>query len=244
MAFAERERELLKLIMQYDSVSVNELLKMQYISKSTLRRDLIRLEEKGLILRTHGSVIPVKKSADNNIPFFMREHEQSIEKRIIAEKAVKYVKDGDVIMLDGTTSACCIVPYLTEFEDIIVITSSAKAAFMLGELNIKNICTGGKMLTKSFSYIGDDALRTVSSYNADIVFFSCRGLSNNGYLSDNSIEENLVRQAMIKKAAKKVFLCNSDKIGNTYLHNLCHLTEVDDIVCETDLPQEILNLIE
>ena len=46
MPFYERENELLNIIMQHESVSINELLKMQYISKSTLRRDLIKLEEK------------------------------------------------------------------------------------------------------------------------------------------------------------------------------------------------------
>ena len=221
--------------MSRDSVSVNELLKSQYVSKSTLRRDLIKLEEKGLIIRTHGGIIPKRASADDKIPFFLRENEQNSAKKIIAEKAVKYINDGDIIMLDGTTSAYYIVPLLTRFKDIIVITSGAKASFLLGELGIKNISTGGEMITKSFSYVGTAAQSAISSYNANIAFFSCRGLSEDGLLSDNSAEENAVRKLMIKHAKKKIFLCNSDKIGNKYLNNLCRISEIDKIICEKDI---------
>lgn len=243
MPFYERENELLNIIMQHESVSINELLKMQYISKSTLRRDLIKLEEKGLIVRTYGGVMPIKQSADSNIPYFLRENEQPEEKKIIARKAAEFIHDGSVIMLDGTTSAYCMIPHFTKFKDIIVITSGAKAAFLLGELGIKNICTGGEMIKKSFSYVGADALRTISSYNADILFFSCRGLSDDGYLSDISIEENAVRLAMMKRSKKSVFLCNSNKIGHQYLHNLCHASELDEIICETDIPKSISKLM-
>ena len=52
-----------------------------------------------------------------------------------------------------------------------MITNSAKASFVLGEMGIKNICTGGHMINKSFSYLGDDAIKTVNNYNADVMFF-------------------------------------------------------------------------
>lgn len=67
-------------------------------------------------------------------------------------------------------------------------------------------------------------------------FFSCRGLSDDGLLSDNSAEENAVRRLMMKHSKKKIFLCNSDKTGNKYLNNLCHVSELDEIICEKELP--------
>lgn len=236
MPFYEREKELLDIIMNHDSTSVNELLKSQYLSKSTLRRDLIKPEEKGLIIRTHGGIVPKRISPNDKIPFFLRENEHDSAKKIIAEKAVGYIHDGDTIMLDGTTGAYCIVPLLVQFKDIVVITSGAKASLLLGKLGIKNICTGGEMITTSFSYVGETAKNTISAYNADIVFFSCRGLSDDGLLSDNSAEENAVRRLMMKHSKKKIFLCNSDKTGNKYLNNLCHVSELDEIICEKELP--------
>lgn len=243
MAFYERENDLINIIMQYDRVSVEELLKRQYTSKSTLRRDLKKLEEKGLIIRTHGGVMPVKKFADEQIPFFMRESEQNEEKERIAKQAVELIHDGDVIMLDATTSAYRLIKYFKDLKDIIVITSGAKASYLLGEMGIKNICTGGHMINKSFSYVGQEALDTISKYNADITFFSCRGLSEDGFLSDNSIEENEVRKMMMKHAKRKVFLCNSEKIGHSYLNNLCHVSETDTIISNEAVPPYITSLM-
>lgn len=244
MPFYEREKELLTAIEKSEYVSINTLLKSQYTSISTLRRDLIKLEEKGLIIRTHGGVMAVKKSPDDKIAFFLREGEQSDEKKVIANKAAELVCDGDTVMLDASTSAYCIIPYLAEkCKEIIVITSGSKASYLLGELGINNICTGGKMITKSFSYVGQTAEETVLRYNADIAFFSCRGLSESGYLTDNSVEENDLRRTMIKQSKRNFLLCNSDKLGHTCLNNLCHISEIDGIISETDVPQDILNML-
>ena len=133
-------------------------------------------------------------------------------------------------MLDGSTSAYHIIPHLRDKKDIIVITSGAKAALLLAEMGIPTISSGGVMINRSYSYVGEDAIRTLLKYNADIAFFSCRGLSDEGIPSDNSPEENEVRRAMIKRAKFRVLLCDEKKIGNVYLNNLCDPSEIDEII--------------
>ena len=95
------------------------------------------------------------------------------------------------------------------------------------------------MITQSLSYIGDEAESTVKRYNADVVFFSCRGLSMNGMLTDNSIEENNLRKVMLNHARKRVLLCDSSKVDQMYLNNVCHLSDVDEIVCESEIPEQL-----
>ncbi len=237
MPFYEREDKILNILSQKDHVTVDELSNRLFISKPTLRRDLIKLENKGIISRSHGGASLAKNAPDSRIPFVLREQEQDIAKAAIARRAITYIKDGQTIMLDATTSAYHIVPLLADFHNILVITSSAKASFLLGQMGIKTICTGGQMINQSFSYVGDDALSAINHYNADILFFSCRGLSYDGLLSDNSIEENQVRKAMMKRSTKKILLCDSSKLGKVCLHNLCHISDVDEVLCETVLPQ-------
>lgn len=235
MPYYERENKILEALYEVKNMSVEELSKRLFISMPTVRRDLIKLESKGFIIRTRGGAILKNNSPDTKIPLFMRENEQSEAKRIIAKKAVGFISDGDTIMLDASTTASSVIPYLADFHDILVITSGAKASVMLGEMGIKNICTGGEMVTKSFSYVGTEAEHTVLNYNADILFFSCRSLSSEGFLSDNSIEENSVRRAMMSRAKKKILLLDSTKYGKTSLNNLCHISEVDEFICEKDL---------
>lgn len=236
MPFYEREERILNALMEKDTMGVRELAGKLYISVPTLRRDLVKLEAMGKIIRTHGGAKLHKMPADKQIPIVLREQEQNLAKDIIGRKAASLVKDGDIIMLDASTSAYSVIPYLADFTDLIVITSSAKAAFLLGQMGIQTICTGGRMITHSFAYIGDDAERTVRSYNADIVFFSCRGLSLDGKLTDKSIEENTLRKAMLQQAQKKVLLCDSSKLGRVFLNTLCNVSDIDDILCDAPLP--------
>ncbi len=243
MPFYEREERILNALLEKDSMRVQELADRLYISVPTLRRDLVKLESLGKVIRTHGGARLRKSPADKQIPIILREQEQNSAKDIIGRKAAELVKDGDIIMLDASTSAYSVIPYLGEFNDLIVITSSAKAAVLLGQMGIQTICTGGRMITHSFAFIGDDAERTVRSYNADIAFFSCRGLSLDGRLTDKSVEENTLRKAMLPQCGKKVLLCDSSKIGKVFLNTLCHASEIDDIICELPLPQEILQSI-
>lgn len=241
MPFYEREEKILGILSINDITSVDEIAEKLFVSKPTVRRDLNKLAKKGLVSRTHGGATIIKKSADEKIPYSLREHEQSNAKFIIAKKAVNFIKDGYTIMIDGSTSALAIVPLLSEFNNLIVITSGAKASMLLGEMGIKNICTGGNMILESLSYVGSDAIDTISSYNADILFFSCRGLSDNGLLSDNSLEENQLKKAMIKQSQKRMLLCDSTKLGKKYLNNLCDLSEIDEIICEKSLPEELVS---
>ena len=243
MSFYERENEYIKLLMNKESMTVKELSDALFTSIPTVRRDLIKLEKKGEIIRSYGGARIIRNPADETIPFVLRANEQSTEKIIIAKNAVKYIKDGYTIMLDATTSTCNLIPLLKDFKNLIVITSGARSSYLLGNMNIRNICTGGQMLPKSLSYVGNDTLRTISQYNADIVFFSCRALSNEGYLTDNSIEENIVRRAMMERSKTKIFLCDSKKIGSTCLSNLCHISQIDEIISEKPISPYLLSLM-
>lgn len=243
MPFYEREGRILNALLEKESMTTQELSAKLYVSVPTLRRDLLKLEQMGKIIRTHGGAQIIKKSADDIIPFFLREQEQNGAKSVIAQKAAEFVKDGDTIMLDGSTSIYSLVPLLADFRNLIVITSSAKSSYLLGEMGIRNICTGGHMIIRSLSYVGDDAIRTVRNYNADVVFFSCRGISMDGRLTDSSIEENSLRKAMIKQSERSVCLCDSSKIGHTFLNNLCHISEIDNLICDEPIPQKLLDLM-
>lgn len=240
MPFYEREEKILGILSINEVTTVDEIAEKLYISKPTVRRDLDKLVKKGVINRTHGGATLLIKSADEKIPFSLREQEQNSAKGIMAHKAIEFIEDGFTIMLDGSTSALAIAPLLSEFKNIIVITNSAKTSLVLGQMEIKNICTGGHMINKSFSYVGEDALKTITNYNADVAFFSCRGLSEEGYITDNSIEENQIRRLMIKKSRKSVLLCDKSKFGKIYLNNLCHISEVDEIICNEKVPDNII----
>ena len=244
MANTEREQKILDILEESKSISVTALTKALYASEATIRRDLVKLEKKGLIIRTHGKAISTGVYADKNQGFDLRENTASPVKKLLAEKAVALcASDGDVIFLDASSTAMQTVDFLANKKDVIVLTSGLKTAVKLSNTPIKFYSTGGKAINSSMSLVGQTAIDTVNTFNADVCFVSCHGVSHNGFATDTSELENDLRKAMIKRSKRKVLLIDSTKIDSGCWHNLCHLAEFDDVFCDKPLPQEILKAI-
>ncbi len=233
----DREKLILEKLIKNKRVSVKELSKEIYASEQSIRRDLQSLAKQGLLKKVHGGAILEESHASAmKIPFMIRELEQSNEKLMIARKAAELVKDNNVIMLDGSSSASKIIPFLSGKSNLTIITNGLRSVETAGEYNIKVYSTGGSLIPSCLTLVGEEAYRTIESFNADICFFSCRGLSEKGTATDFSIEENLVRQKMMNRSAVKVLLCNSHKIGKKYMHNLCKKEHLDYIISDISLP--------
>ncbi len=225
MYMPERQEKILALLENEESISVAKLSRILYVSEPTVRRDLSLLQEQGKVTRTHGGVL-LRRTAENEIPLLYREEQNSVSKREIAKKAAEYVKNGDVVFLDASSTAACLVPYLKAFSDLVVVTNSPKTSMQLGAAQIRNYCTGGLLLNHSVAYVGHEAEQFVSRINADVFFFSSRGYTEGGYITDSSAEEAAVKQAMMRNAGRVYYLCDSSKQGKKYMYNICHTREV------------------
>ena len=231
MLIAERRQKILKYIEKNGKATVPELAGYIYASEPTVRRDLTAMEREGVIRKVYGGAM-AKAAADREIPMGVRLRDASQAKDMMAQKACRYVHDGDVVMLDGSSSAMAMVRYLARFKELIVITSGAKTAVALAEAGIRTFCTGGMMITNSFSYVGQQAQDFISGINADVLFFSCHGMSEDGRATDLSMEEVNLRRVMMRQAKRKILLCDKSKYGKVYFYNLCTSDDVDDIISE------------
>ncbi|MBQ0110855.1 MAG: DeoR/GlpR transcriptional regulator, partial [Oscillospiraceae bacterium] len=239
MMMSDRHKQIISALKEHPQITVKELAKMLYVSEPTIRRDFTVLDKKGIITKVYGGAKLNQGYADREIPFSFRQNEKSTVKSAIGKKAGELVKDGMVVMLDGSTSSYYLAEFLTKKKDLIVITSGAKTAVALAEANIRVFCTGGQMITNSFSYVGQQAEDFVKNINADILFFSCRGVTFDGKMTDLSIEESNLRRAMMKSCNKKYLLCDGSKFGKTYFYNIGTVSELDGIISEQQLPEAI-----
>ena len=235
MMIEERHKLILEELKANPSITVKELSKKLFVSEPTIRRDFTELHNKGIITKIHGGAIINTAAAYREIPFFLRENEKSIAKSEMGRRAAAMIEDGMVIMLDGSTSAYHIVPFLSQFKNLTVITSGAKTAVALAESNIRTFCTGGQMIIHSFSYVGKQAEDFVKNVNADILFFSCHGLDEKGRMTDNAIEEANIRRVMFEQSEKKILLCDSSKLGKTYFYNMGNISDIDDVISDVDI---------
>ncbi len=227
----EREKKILEKLLRQKKVTVSELAAELFVSQPSVRRDLVSLERQNLIKRIHGgAVIEETALSKNKIPFMVRELEENTEKLIIAQRAAELISDNDVIFLDASTSAYHIIPLLAEKSNITVVTNGVKALGRLAEYEIRTISTGGDLIASTLALVGEEAYKTIGAINADIAFFSCRGLSDDGCLTDIAPEENYIRIRMIRQAKRAFMLCTSDKKGKKHYHNLCHVEDIDGVI--------------
>ena len=236
----DREKMILEILLKEKQVSVKDLAARLYASEPSIRRDLTSLQAQNFIRRVHGGAVLEKNAlSKTKLPYIMREQEHFSEKNTIASHAADMVKDGDTIFLDASSTASCIVPYLKDKHQITVITSGIQTLNLLSEHRINAICTGGRSINSRLSLVGDDAMRTINTYRADLCFISCRGISDDGELSDIAIEENLVRREMIKRSKKAYLLCTKNKFHASYFHRLCHASDLSGIIVSEELPRSL-----
>ena len=236
MLINERQNQIIFELQKKPDITVRQLAEKLHFSEPTIRRDFTELERRGILTKYYGGAVLNAGAADREIPFILREHEMSRTKAEMGLLATQHIADGVVIMLDGSTSAYHLVPYLSRYKDIIVITSGAKTAVALAEMQIPVFSTGGKMRTNSFSYIGKEAEDAVRKYNADVMFFSCHGLSADGRMSDPSIEECHLRQVMLQKSKEKYLLCDSSKFDQVYFYDMGDVSQLDGVISNAPLP--------
>ena len=238
MYFSERHEQIIAILRERNSVTVQYLAARLHVSLPTIRRDLVQLEQNNRIKRTFGGAVLSSMMTDE-IPLNLRESEESEAKDLIARRATEFIRDGQVLFFDASSTLLHIVKYLDRFRDLTIITNSPKMSLMLAESGIKSLCTGGELLEKSIAYVGRLAESFVEKFNADIFFFSCRGISEDGILSDSSIAETDIRKKMMEYSQKSIYLCTSSKIGKKYMYNFCSADDIDEIISDGTLPPAI-----
>lgn len=148
---------------------VNVLAKRLFVSEATMRRDLSELERKGLVKRLHGGAI-LLDGANQELPLYLRERQNTDAKRIISEKASHHIVEGQTIFLDASSTAQYLIKYFENYQNLTIITNGLKTAQELNSLSHRIYCTGGLLLHNSSAYVGDFAADFVRNFNADIMF--------------------------------------------------------------------------
>ena len=226
MSISKRQNEILQLVKENVYISVNELASLTFTSASSIRRDLTALQRLGLVKRSYGGV-GLPQTTDRVAGFYSRASQNIKEKRIIAQKAASLLKDGQSILLDSSTTASFMIPYIAKLQSPIVFTNNLDTAIKAIKAGINTHCLGGASINGSVALAGAQTFEALLDINVDIVFFSSQSLNRDGVISDSTEEENFIRQIMLKCAKTTVFLCDSEKFGRTSLYKLTDLDDID-----------------
>lgn len=229
-----RLSEILNILSEKKSSSVHALAQKLYVSDATVRRDLNVLEKQGHVRRVFGGVI-LLESDQKDLPFYGHTT-QDASMEDIALKAVERIDNSSVIMLDASSTSNALIRHLKRFKGLTIITNSALTAGGLQELDARVFVTGGYMPRNSQGFVGNFAENMIRNYYADVLFFSCGGISMDGVCSDVVCDEMSIRQVMMQHSRRRILLCDSSKFGKQHCFNLCTLDDVDELISDAPFP--------
>lgn len=240
MLASERHKLILELIEKRSSVSVADLCALIGVSEMTIRRDLRILSSGGLLQRVHGGAV-AKRSGSYEPPYLVRGSVNVEAKRAISREAIKLINEGDSLALDVGTTTYEIACGLVGVHGLTVLTASLLIANVLADApNIRLILTGGILRQQEKSMIGQTAIHAYLDYHVDKAFVGIGGLHLERGLTEYNLDDALVKQALIKNAARVIVVADSSKLQRICFAHVADLAQVHTLITDDHAPEAIL----
>jgi len=239
----ERINEILNLLYKEESVSTERLESMFKISPATVRRDLSKLYEKGLITRFRGGAMLARSSFGHEPTLQERETDNLQKKRAIAIEAADLVKDGEVIVLDVGSTTIEMAKALRGRNNITVFTASLSIAAILLNTNVSVYLVGGILRHKENCLGGPIARSVIRQYHFDKFFLGAAGISENSGLTDFGMDEVETKRAFIERSKEVIVLTDSSKFGKVSFVNICKFSDVTHIITDWDIDPKMKNTL-
>lgn len=211
----ERQRAVLEQLRQKGKVTVEELTLTFRVSSPTIRADLTRLEDKGLLRRTHGGAIAIGNTLYEP-PYAERAVLRQVEKRAIARLAVSLVHEGETLLLDAGTTCHEIALALKEFRRLTVVTNSLASAQALAENDgIETVLIGGVVQPRRRATLGALAAQFLDPIQCDRAFVAVSGVHPTAGFTVVDFDAAQVKRRMLEKGKQAIAVADSSKIGQT-----------------------------
>ena len=243
MFAVERRAKIHQMVEQDGSVECSELTRLFGVTGETLRKDLINLENDGLLRRTHGGAISIKKSAPMK-KLESRMDDSRSQKQSLSRIACNYINEGDIIVVDtGSTAYEFSKAMAGRFENLTVITASNDVfANLSGIPGMNMIMLGGFFNRDENAFYGDLTLDALKNLHAGKAFVFPSAVSVENGLSDYNQEMTLVQKAIIKSADKVYILADSNKFEKNAMLKISEITPEMTVITDPGLKDDIFEL--
>jgi DeoR/GlpR family transcriptional regulator of sugar metabolism len=231
----ERQEKILLIIDQRSHVSVEELANLFSVNVMTVRRDLILLENKGLLKRFHGGASSCR-GRSYEPPFLVRSEDHRKEKESIGKKAAELINNGDSIAIDVGTTPLEVVRNLKEKTDLTIITSSIRVANeLMDNPNFRILLTGGIVNSGEPSLIGDLAVSAINKFYVDKLFLGVGGIDFIAGLTEYNLDDAQIKKVLIQKAKDIILVTDSTKFNRIAFAFIAPINAVNRIVTDDSL---------
>ena len=209
-----RQNEIFKLVKKQQTCTIAELANQLNVSGETIRRNVRRLVDEGLVLKVHGGI---------TLPFL--EHEPHLlkrmatqinEKKTIAERVADQIEDGDSVIIDSGSTTAYVAKALKNHSNLTVVTNSSYIATQLAGFNQNRIfLAGGELGSHDAAAYGPSAIEFISNFETRKAILSIAAIHESKGCMDHLLCEAEISKTIIKQAEMLIVATDSSKFGRT-----------------------------
>ncbi|MCX7706471.1 MAG: DeoR/GlpR family DNA-binding transcription regulator [Anaerolineae bacterium] len=240
----ERRSSIAEQVARNRVVRIGDLSKHFGVSEVSIRRDLERLEQLGLLKRVHGGAVALPAPSSNGAS----PPRVSPEKERIGRAAAELIRPGDRLILDSGTTvlqvARSIPGDLLRAGNLTVITSSLPIVHELGAWkSVHLILLGGIYLPEWQVVVGPQTIAGLANLHADKLFLGADGMTLAHGVTTANVLEAEVDRAMVRAAREVILVADSSKVGGVGLTSIMPLTQVHKLITDEGAPQEFVSAL-
>jgi len=236
----ERLLKILEYLNNSSSLSVHEICKMFTISRDTARRDIVKLVDKGTVIRTHGGVT-LPGLIDTIRNYRQRLEAHSEEKKDIAKRALLLIKDNEHYFFDVSTTVSYLAKGLN--KNVTVYTHSLDNIEILSENEKVSVhCIGGCLNKNNRFFYSIDCKNFLNGIHFDVAFLGAAAITVDGIYYANQ-EDAFIKQVSAQQSDKVILLVDFEKYGKTAYHKGLDWNQIDIIITDRLPPSLYVDII-
>jgi DeoR/GlpR family transcriptional regulator of sugar metabolism len=232
MLAKDRRDQIKDILDTQQTVLVKNLATKLNVTMETIRSDLDYLSMKNFgIIKVHGGAYKIN-TFDKSIPIQLREQVMVKEKELLAKIALSFINDGDILMLDSSSTNFCLAKELTikQLKTTVITNSLSIINLLSNNPLIKLICLGGSLTSNSNSFRGNITIESISKLHCDKAFVSPTALSMDfGISHDNEFAAEINRK-MIENSDSVFLIVDHTKFGKSSLTKIADFDKIDYIL--------------
>lgn len=208
----ERFIEIVKLVENRKSITVQELMDIFDASESTIRRDLGVLHANGRLIKVHGGAVACNNYLASDMDVVVKENINRDDKLEIAKYAASLIEKEDFVFLDAGTTTELMIDYITE-KSAVFVTNAIAHGRKLARLGFKTFIPGGELKGITEAVVGEDTVKALEKYNFTKGFFGTNGIHIERGFTTPDVKEALVKKQAMEHCKECYILADESKFN-------------------------------
>jgi DeoR family glycerol-3-phosphate regulon repressor len=239
-----RQTELLALVQAQGAVSIEFLAETFSVTLQTVRRDVQRLAEAGLLSRFHGGA-RIPSSTTENIAYRQRQALSLDGKTRIAKAIAASVPHGCSLIMNIGTTMETVARELRQHRGLRVITNNLNVAQIMSDNpDCEVIVTGGVVRGVDRGIVGEATVDFIRQFKVDIGLIGISGIEADGTMRDFDYREVKVAKAIIEHSREVWLAADHTKFNRPAMVELAHLSHIDRLFTDALPPESFVQLLE